>query len=233
MTGIMANRRKSFTLIELLVVVAIIAVLIAMLLPALNIARNAAKKTICASNFKQLGLGLEYYATDWNVWPPAGGANHTNPTQAELMIKGYQFSPKSFQCPSASNPTAKTRNYVTTQWIQYGDDGMAFRRRWVGPGNLSSFTGRYTALFKWENRELRPDIVLLMFEWGRWDYDSPWMGPYIGHAMSAGGYISSHPDGRNALFADYHVSWIENNRISLTHNACDAISDVIVWILDD
>lgn len=66
----MANRRSGFTLIELLVVVTVIAVLIALLLPAVQQAREAARRTHCKSNMKQIGLALHNYHDAFLVFPP-------------------------------------------------------------------------------------------------------------------------------------------------------------------
>lgn len=102
--------RKGFTLIELLVVIAIIAILAAILFPVFAQAKEAAKKTSCGQNMRQMGLALSMYMGDWDDVYPAGYYYNSPNGPGSLddsginnwsgVIMPYVKSKKVFVCPS-------------------------------------------------------------------------------------------------------------------------------------
>lgn len=104
--------REGFTLVELLVVIAIIAALAALLLPAISKSKKKAQQTLCTSNLRQLGLGIQNFVSDNHAYPSGiAGTNTDNPGHwmAQLERGGFDISkPRTnflsegvWRCPSA------------------------------------------------------------------------------------------------------------------------------------
>ena len=115
--------KKGFTLIELLVVIAIISILAAVLFPVFATAREKARQSTCASNEKQIALGLIQYVQDYDELLPCGRAAIYNPPQFSGVgwaaeIYSYVKSRDVFTCPD--DTTQRNVSYPTCYPVSYG-----------------------------------------------------------------------------------------------------------------
>src|SRR5437879_89437 len=101
------SSRRAFTLIELLVVIAIIAILAAILFPVFAQAREQARKTSCLSNCKQIGLGMQMYAQDYDEMLPGWPDPQRHPLFGTWtwsivvpLINNYTKNTTIWSCPS-------------------------------------------------------------------------------------------------------------------------------------
>jgi prepilin-type N-terminal cleavage/methylation domain-containing protein/prepilin-type processing-associated H-X9-DG protein len=124
------SNKRGFTLIELLVVIAIIAILAAILFPVFARAREAARKTSCLNNLKQLGTGIMMYAQDYDESVPSTqfGGMQTTPAWANynwsyvfVMLEPYLKNTNILACPSAPKNLFGTpqinSNYAYSEYL--------------------------------------------------------------------------------------------------------------------
>jgi len=142
---------KGFTLIELLVVIAIISILAAILLPALSRAREAARRTVCASNLKQMGLAFKMYANEHHGrWPQRqvfnvhGKLSDTMIFHGPAMYPDYLADLNVVWCPSWVGSGAATPLERYDQGVRANGTPLGNQNGVIDPEELLKAPYNYT-----------------------------------------------------------------------------------------
>ncbi len=207
-----SRSRRAFTLIELLVVIAIIAVLAAILFPVFARAREQARRTVCASNLRQLGLAAKMYSQDHDEWMPCDYyACNSSTTHLRLVrqVHPYIQNTDILYCPSIAKTGQWMSDYVPTEANRAaGNIGyycFSFDRV---PGTVTPGKPEYNTWVSWGFLKQRGDEPRVMSE--RWDQDCwLWSDAWCKLTRSQHGVTlhGSHRCSINICYLDGHVKF--------------------------
>lgn len=201
------TRRGGFTLIELLVVIAIISILATILLPALDNARQLAKRIACTGNLRSFGVTLNLYANDYNGLCPRLGYSRfyphwwtgawypvVDPSLKAFWDCGEYDSQSIITCPCETKTGAGSPS-----WFNLSRDGVfAF--------------GGGTSYVTWTGWSWNGDNARLKNSPTKIDDNPTWMTFMDCFSISKDEF-TMHSDGANITLLDGHVEWVDSSEL--------------------
>ncbi len=214
----MMYRHRGFTLIELLVVIAIIALLMGILIPVLHKAREQARDVICQNNLRQVGLGANMYAGEWDLYLPRGSAGQVSwyvlfmPFLAQKPVRNDYRTVDIYRCPSYPDKE-QTVCYIVNGW-DFDTPRDMTGHEILSPSRLTQCERKAATVYLVDN-ENGPwrDIITSADDPGVYRCDV-W---HPGHLPDSDSQDATHGrrvarerhrNGTNALFLDWHVEWV-------------------------
>jgi prepilin-type N-terminal cleavage/methylation domain-containing protein/prepilin-type processing-associated H-X9-DG protein len=183
--------RAGFTIIELTVCIAIIGILMSMLLPALGLAREKARRTVCLNNLRQMGLGIAMYADGHNGHMPQDLASNPTLAGSYNLLSNVLSTAKVFWCPDDFQHEDAPRPTSLCQLVARMTTNMT-----------CSYS--YSVGLIWHDQA---DSIIALDRMGKsvtaagYTKGATWSGngdsPYAPHKTAGG----------NVLFNDGHVAW--------------------------
>lgn len=249
----MQNRPlRAFTLIEILVVIAIIAILAAILFPAFARARENARRTSCASNLKQIGLGLLQYVGDYDDMMPGsayGGvaAKSNNSSAYKWMdaIFPYVKSTQLFVCSSDSGAKyVYNRDIPATEESQdYGSYGQNGAYRIAGDAqtpprsaaylvSLASLVSPSETVWATDTNNREEANGSYGFSWDD-TANNPTISANANGILQLEKIIARHLETTNVLYCDGHVKALRLDALAKTKNVNGALVMTRFTIEDD
>ena len=204
---------KAFTLIEVLVVVAIIALLIAILTPALRQAREATRMSVCKSNLKQVGMGMQFYMSEQKVLPATQSTFYLN---SYFHSNGWWGSGSNLRSDDPRQTNWVWDGAMNTNGGSYSDADIAkFRMDCPKRGTIFRYNRNVQVYLCPSEQDGAPqDTPLAGGGNGQYSYS---MSPYLGYKSAdklfrppaAGtGFELYDPDGvPQSLYVQTRISW--------------------------